>query len=90
MKYKIFTAVNDVLSFTKEELEKLLDEVYEDGYKSGLNAGRAGYSWISNTPPTAPIYLNNPPYNPYEVTCTDATKVPISLTTSITNGSNKK
>ena len=97
MKYKIFTAVNgDSLLFTKEELEKLLDEVYDDGYKSGFNAGRAGwagyYSWISNTPQNPPIYLDTPHWDPYKVTCTDPTKIPISLTTSTltTNGSNTK
>lgn len=36
MKYKIFNLdKNGRISFTKEELEKLLDEVYNDGYEQG-------------------------------------------------------
>lgn len=36
MKYKIFSLDEDGrISFTKEELEKLLDEVYNDGYEQG-------------------------------------------------------
>ena len=39
MKYKILQLdANGRISFTKEELEKLLDEVYEDGR-------RDGYGW---------------------------------------------
>lgn len=39
MKYKVLQLdANGRISFTKEELEKLLDEVYEDGR-------RDGYGW---------------------------------------------
>lgn len=36
MKYKIFSLdENGKISFEKEELEKLLEEVYNEGYKEG-------------------------------------------------------
>ena len=60
MKYKILSLdENGKISFTKEELEKLLDEVYTDGYQEGKKAGNiqyVPYPQVSN--------LFAQPYNP--------------------------
>lgn len=60
--YKIFVIKekdNGKISFTKEELEKLLSEVYEEGVAHGKN--------YIHTEPFIPI----DPYNPikYKITC---------------------
>ncbi len=48
MKYKILQLdANGRISFTKEELEKLLDEVYEDGRRDGY--GWRYYPYITCT-----------------------------------------
>ncbi len=58
MKYKILTPDEDgKFIFTKEELEKLLDEVYQEGFDDGKK--------ITITTPSAPAspWVVNP-YNP--------------------------
>lgn len=51
MKIKVFTHnQSGKIEFTRTELEKLLDEVYSDGYKDGKNS----CNWTWNSP-----YLNN-------------------------------
>lgn len=36
MKYKVYTVnVEGKIEFTKEELEKLLEEIYQEGYEKG-------------------------------------------------------
>lgn len=36
MKYKIYTVnADNKIEFTKEELQKLMDDVYQEGYKDG-------------------------------------------------------
>ena len=53
---KIFTLnKNNKIELTKEELQKLLDESYWEGYRSGSNT-----NWIYSTPTFS---------NPY-ITCT--------------------
>lgn len=48
MKYKILQLdEHGRISFSKEELEKLLDEVYEEGRRDG--AYRYPYYWYTNT-----------------------------------------
>ena len=54
MKVKIFTPdLNGRISFTKEELQQLLDEVYREGY----NDARPYYYW---TTPYTNITTSNP------------------------------
>ena len=57
---KVFTPnKNGKIEFTKKELEKLLDEVWRDGYNSNNN-----YTWHS------PWWYGN---GYYSVSCTDST-----------------
>lgn len=60
MSYKILTPNNSdgTFTFTKEDLEKLLNDVYNEGKKAG-NIHYVPYPQTSN--PSAPY---NPPYNP--------------------------
>lgn len=45
MKVKVFTTnSNDKIEFTREELETLLNEVWQDGYEA-----KKTYSWTSPT-----------------------------------------
>lgn len=54
MKYKILEVGADgLLSFTKEELEALLEETYNAGYEDGRKTCQYPY-WIS-TPPYTPL-----------------------------------
>ncbi len=54
MKYKILQLdANGRISFTKEELEKLLDEVYNNGYEDGRKTCWYPY-WTYKTEPTYP------------------------------------
>lgn len=60
MSYKILIPNNSdgTFTFTKEDLEKLLDDVYNEGYKEGKKAGNIHYIPYPQ--------INNPvePYNP--------------------------
>lgn len=59
---KVFTTNSDGnIEFTKDELEKLLNEVWQDGYDS-----HKSYWWTSPTI-TTPYYNTNTPR--YTVTC---------------------
>lgn len=54
---KIFTTNSDgKIEFTKEELETLLNEVWQDGY----NAKPTGYTWRDpiTTPKTLPPFIS--------------------------------
>ncbi len=54
MKYKILQLdANGRISFTKEELEKLLEEVYNNGYEDGRKTCWYPY-WTYKTEPTYP------------------------------------
>lgn len=49
MMINVFTVnKNDKIEFTKNELEKLLNEVWEDGRRDGLNFNK-NYWWTSPT-----------------------------------------
>lgn len=51
---------NGKIEFTKQEIEKLLDEVYNQGYRDGQNHP---YWWTSPTITTTPYYNYNNDYN---------------------------
>lgn len=71
---KVFTTNKDgKIEFTQKELEKLLDEVWRDGYNS--NSYR--YWWSSPTI-TTPYYTTT---TPYYTTTTDGAKT-ITYTTN--------
>ena len=71
MKVKVFYPdKNGRISFTKDELQKLLDEVYQEGY----NDGRP-YYW------TSPYYYSTTPY----YTTTSGTNVNITSSNSALN-----
>ena len=54
MKYKILQLdANGRISFTKEELEELLDEVYNSGYEDGRKTCQWPYYW-------SPTWTNKP------------------------------
>ena len=58
---KVFTTNSDgKIEFTKDELEKVLNEVWRDGYNSNTS-----YLWSS--PITTPYYTTNT--NPIKITC---------------------
>ena len=73
MKHRLFIPVFQegkyVFQFTKEELEKLLDEVYTDGYEQGLK------KYVYCYPTNDPSSTGNSPLNPY-ITWTGPTDVP--------------
>ena len=78
MKYKILQLdANGRISFTKEELEKLLDEVYDNGYEDGRKTCQYPY-WTYKTTPnwdTTPLTTGTPLPNDYiNVTCDNTTK----------------
>lgn len=55
MKYKILQLdANGRISFTKEELEKLLDEVYDNGYEDGRKTCQYPYWYWKSYPSTTP------------------------------------
>lgn len=73
---KVFTTNSDgKIEFTKDELEKVLNEVWQDGYNS-----HASYWWTS--PTVTPYYYTNasPTVTPYytdktvEITTCDSEK----------------
>lgn len=69
MKVKVFqTNSQGKVEFTRAELEKLLNEVYTEGYKDGEVSGRSqNWTW------TAP-YINSTPYY-RDAACTNSTVV---------------
>lgn len=83
MKVKVFeTDKNGKIIFTKDELEKLLNEVYDSGYVDGKNSTyvwSSPYKWNyygneinTITTGTGPKTLDKTNYAPYETTCTHA------------------
>ena len=72
MKYKIFSLdENGRISFTKEELEKLLDEVYTDGYEQGSKK----YVYYYPTIHTEPYNPLTQPYINYSTQCVDSNTI---------------
>ena len=76
MKVKVFqTNPKGKIEFTHAELEKLLNEVYSDGYREGESDARS-HTWTWTSP-----YLTNTPYYGTITACnTDADKSIDSLT----------
>ena len=75
MKYKILTPnENGMFTFTKEELEKFMEEIYDEGYNEGMKH--------TITTPSYPY--PDPITHPY-VTWSDKT-TPISTTTAYWSG----
>jgi hypothetical protein len=68
MSIKVFqTNKAGKIEFTRCELEKLLNETYNEGYRDGENHAKSSYwTW------TSPSIVNTTPY--YGVTCLDADK----------------
>lgn len=72
MKYKIFNLdENGRISFTKEELEKLLDEVYTNGYEQGLKK----YVYCYPTTHTEPYNPLTQPYITCSTQCVDSNTI---------------
>lgn len=58
MKVKVFTLnENKKIEFTQEELEKLLDEVYEDGVTEGKKSNYFYYRYPYYTTTAAPLTI---------------------------------
>lgn len=72
-RYKIFAVdENNMITFTKEELESILDEVYNAGFSDGKLAAQTTFiSYPTNDPNLTPCN----PLNPY-VTWTGPNDVP--------------
>lgn len=74
MKYKILTPnENGMFEFTKEELEKFMEEIYDEGYNDGRK--------YTITTPSYP----DPITHPY-VTWTDSKTAPVRTTTTYWTG----
>lgn len=84
MKVKVFQPNHHgKIEFTRAELEKLLNEVYSDGYREGESDARSR-TWTWTSP-----YLTNTPYYGTISTCsTDADKSIDSLTCKNVNVNN--
>ena len=84
MKVKVFQPNHHgKIEFTRAELEKLLNEVYSDGYREGESDARSR-TWTWTSP-----YLTNSPYYGTISTCsTDADKSIDSLTCKSININN--
>lgn len=74
MKVKYFYPNKDGdITFTREELEKLLNDVYDEGKAEGLSISNPFAPYIVY-PYTSPIYYNSTPTPDYKSTkiyCTD-------------------
>lgn len=68
---KVFTTnKNNKIEFTKEELQKLLDEAYWDGYRA--NSGTWTYTTPNYNPFRWDITTASSGNNQYTVTCNDS------------------
>ena len=66
----------DKIEFTKEELEKLLTEVYEEGRADGYAQGYAASKPVNITYPYTPFWYSTTrtaklPYDDNSITCND-------------------
>lgn len=92
MKVRVFYPNKDnKIEFTKQQLEKLLDEVYEEGRAKGYDQGYAANRPVTITYPYTPYWYTTTTTNcePY-ITCTDnsitlATTPNSTVTTANTN-----
>lgn len=81
MKVRVFYPNKDgKIEFTKQQLEKLLDEIYEEGRAKGWNDGYDAHRPVTITYPYTPYWYSN--------TCETTTTSTPSLTwTSATSNS---
>lgn len=81
MKVRVFYPNKDnKIEFTKQQLEKLLDEVYEEGRAKGYDQGYAAVRPVTITYPYTPYwYSNTTPY----ITCTDTD---LTINSTLSNG----
>lgn len=47
---------NGKIELTEEELEDLLKESYDEGYRDGYNVNKVAYPYYPNTTPVNPSY----------------------------------
>lgn len=74
-RYKIFAVdENNMITFTKEELEEILDETYNDGFSDGKLVAQTTSIRNSTNDPSS---TGNNPLNPY-VTCQGPNGIPPS------------
>lgn len=90
MTYKILIPNNSdgTFTFTKEDLEKLLDDVYNEGYFEG---SKNKYYYPITYPSITPNPIINPTitYNgPYDVLCTNDNRRTYTTVTTARNESN--
>lgn len=72
-RYKIFAVdENNMIKFTKEELESILDETYNDGFSDGKLVAQ---TTLIHYPTNDPGSTDNNPLNPY-VIWTGPTDIP--------------
>lgn len=73
MKVRVFYPNKDnKIEFTKQQLEKLLDEVYEEGRAKGYDQGYAAGRPITISYPYTPYWYSTTNIEPY-ITCSDNT-----------------
>lgn len=78
MKVKVFEIEkNGKISFTKNELEKLLNEVYDSGYEDGKRSNNywtwtSPYKWDNITCTATNATINPPPKLPNTITYGDS------------------
>lgn len=92
-RYKIFTVDRDnVIKFTKEELESILDEIYNDGFSDGKLAVQ---TTLIHYPTNDPGSTGNTPLNPNitwmrpnDVPCTSDSSRTYTTVTTARNESN--
>ena len=77
MKVKVFQPnSHGKIEFTRAELEKLLNEVYDGGFRDGETAQREKSTWIWTSP-----YRYN---NALDTTTISSTKMPLTINSSTT------
>lgn len=82
MKYKVLQLNADgTIIFTKEELENLLDEVYQEGYAVGRHSDRTYPLYPYYSPPELPRHYW------WDVWCGDHSTADTTTTTTPTMGS---
>ena len=91
-RYKIFAVdENNMIKFTKEELESILDEAYNDGFSDGKLTAR---TTLIRYPTNDPGFTGNNPLNPCvtwmgpnDVPCTsDSSRTYSTVTTTRNEG----
>lgn len=72
------------VSFTKEELEKLLEEAYEEGKADGIESSHDKVTYVPY-----PVYYQYPvypvTYSDYRITCGDSSGITSNTTGTVTS-----